>query len=297
MTRFENKLCPVCRTRFNEKADIVVCPECGTPHHRACYSIADKCAVSKLHGTGWSWNGALPDEETEMPPENPDTSGTEETAQPSEQDLPDFLNGAPYIFEERMLEEQFGIDNPFKELFNTFSDNEIGEDGVSMHELMAYSATSVFHYGKAFSSFRGLTDGRKHKAFFNFCSGVFAPIFQFYRRMNVFGILVLLVSILPALAAVIMPEQMTEPSFYSLVYGIRLAQLVITILLCVFGDYIYYRHCVKNIVRFRGSYEGDTKSDEYFMALYEMGRPTMAGGFLGVIALALAWGCFMALVS
>ena len=29
--------CPVCGDTFKEDDDIVVCPQCGAPYHRACY--------------------------------------------------------------------------------------------------------------------------------------------------------------------------------------------------------------------------------------------------------------------
>lgn len=296
MTRFENKLCPVCRIRFTEKSDIVVCPECGTPHHRACYLTENKCSLSELHASGWSWEGALPDEqsETSSEPKAEEKSVSDLFGEINEDENSEF---APYNREARMFEEQLGDENPFRELFRTLSDKEIGEDNVSMHELVAYSATSVYHYGKAFSAFRGLTDGKKHKVFFNFCGGVFAPIFQFYRKMNFFGLSVLIVLMVPSVLEVFMPEQFSGTTLYMIVYGVQVARILITILLCVFGDYIYYRHCVKNIVSFRGSYKGDTKSDEYFMELYELGRPTFLGGFVGLIALVFANICLMSLFS
>lgn len=43
--------CPVCNNTFTENDDVVVCPECGTPHHRECYKSAGKCFNENLHGT------------------------------------------------------------------------------------------------------------------------------------------------------------------------------------------------------------------------------------------------------
>ena len=65
MTRFENKLCPVCRRPFTENDDIVVCPVCGTPHHRACYNEKGGCGVEEWHASGFVWEGHLPGEEPE----------------------------------------------------------------------------------------------------------------------------------------------------------------------------------------------------------------------------------------
>jgi hypothetical protein len=43
--------CPVCKEKFDEESDAVVCPECGTPHHRECWKIQGECANSHLHGS------------------------------------------------------------------------------------------------------------------------------------------------------------------------------------------------------------------------------------------------------
>ncbi len=298
MSRFENKLCPVCRSRFTDKAEVVVCPVCGTPHHRACYNINGKCALEELHDKGWSWNGKLPDEvgetETAFAGEN---IGEQFDAHHAE-----YPGGTPnnggrprtlYEQEQKMFEDSFD-DDPLRELFGNFGSKEIGEDGVSMHELVAYSATSVYHYGKAFNLFRGISDGKKHIASFNFSSGIFAPVFQFYRRMNVFGVVTLILLLLPSVLYAVLPEQTIQENGMDIMYLLEFAALVFKGLLCVFGDYIYYRHCVKSIVRFRKSYDGDTKSDEYFMSLYENGKPTFAGGAIGCLALAFAQACILA---
>lgn len=34
---FTEYKCPVCDKQFKKGDDIVVCPECGAPHHRECY--------------------------------------------------------------------------------------------------------------------------------------------------------------------------------------------------------------------------------------------------------------------
>ncbi len=41
--------CPVCNEKFDENSDVVVCPECGTPHHRACWFEFGKCFNADHH--------------------------------------------------------------------------------------------------------------------------------------------------------------------------------------------------------------------------------------------------------
>lgn len=53
MFRYTNDSCPVCGLSFNENDDIVVCPECGTPHHRKCYFANNGCVNTQKHGDGF----------------------------------------------------------------------------------------------------------------------------------------------------------------------------------------------------------------------------------------------------
>lgn len=41
--------CPVCKKQFEKDDDIVVCPECGTPHHRECFEQTGHCFYEDRH--------------------------------------------------------------------------------------------------------------------------------------------------------------------------------------------------------------------------------------------------------
>ena len=47
--------CPVCNKQFKEGDDIVVCPECGTPHHRECYEQEEHCFYQDKHSQNFSF--------------------------------------------------------------------------------------------------------------------------------------------------------------------------------------------------------------------------------------------------
>ncbi len=47
--------CPVCDKYFHIGEDIVVCPECGTPHHRECYASIGECANNSKHEDGYDF--------------------------------------------------------------------------------------------------------------------------------------------------------------------------------------------------------------------------------------------------
>lgn len=48
---FKNYFCPVCNNKFTDDDDVVVCPECGTPHHRDCYFSNGGCFNADKHNS------------------------------------------------------------------------------------------------------------------------------------------------------------------------------------------------------------------------------------------------------
>ena len=52
----EGQSCPVCQKPFQKEDDIVVCPVCGAPHHRACYMETGHCHFEAAHGTPEQWS-------------------------------------------------------------------------------------------------------------------------------------------------------------------------------------------------------------------------------------------------
>lgn len=53
--KFKGCSCVGCNNIFEENDDAVVCPVCGSPHHRACWTEQGKCANSDLHKDGFVW--------------------------------------------------------------------------------------------------------------------------------------------------------------------------------------------------------------------------------------------------
>ena len=51
----EGSRCPVCEKPLTEQEDIVVCPACGAPHHRICWSGQGACFYQDKHGTEEEW--------------------------------------------------------------------------------------------------------------------------------------------------------------------------------------------------------------------------------------------------
>lgn len=47
--------CPACGEAMKDGDDIVVCPECATPHHRECWKKNGQCVNTALHSEGFVW--------------------------------------------------------------------------------------------------------------------------------------------------------------------------------------------------------------------------------------------------
>ena len=52
---FTEYKCPVCDKQFKKGDDVVVCPECGAPHHRECYEKEGHCHFADKHGADFSF--------------------------------------------------------------------------------------------------------------------------------------------------------------------------------------------------------------------------------------------------
>lgn len=65
MAEYTNLKCPVCGDAFAENDDIVVCPICGTPHHRECYAKNGKCANIAWHAENKIYNAQEEQEKIE----------------------------------------------------------------------------------------------------------------------------------------------------------------------------------------------------------------------------------------
>ena len=55
MKDYKKMACAACGMPFDDKSDIVVCPECGAPHHRECWKEIGHCACEEKHSDGYEW--------------------------------------------------------------------------------------------------------------------------------------------------------------------------------------------------------------------------------------------------
>ena len=68
MFNFKGCNCVACRQPLKPEDDIVVCPDCGAPYHRACYEKLGRCQFEAQHGPDFEWQPS-PEERPAPEPE------------------------------------------------------------------------------------------------------------------------------------------------------------------------------------------------------------------------------------
>lgn len=214
--------CPVCDKRFQDGDDIVVCPKCGAPYHRACYEIKNKCIFPELHKDGISWKEHMAKQNADKIAENADGDtiaclrcGHKNSKDsivcercgnflpsPESRKLPDYFG---QNFEDEEISD--GTDNDdFPP--NIFPGGNVGFtriahfpagvkkdddfDGVTGEELMSFVKANEMYYGPVFSNIRKKNTGR-----FNFATFFFFDVWYFFRKQYLKGILACLMTVLP----------------------------------------------------------------------------------------------------
>ena len=169
---FTKYQCPVCQEIFKDEDDVVVCPECGTPHHRECWFKDGKCFNHNLHGK----------EEIKPVPV------VEEEKKEEENKAPTFDSLLP----EELINKTFRI-NQVDENGNILHE-DVNPDDIMMEDVpLSYVHAAVGKnqpfYMAAFSMLQKSTKGIVWNV-----AGFFVPLaWSFYRKMyKLFGIILAL---------------------------------------------------------------------------------------------------------
>lgn len=163
--RYTNEECPICQSFFQENDDIVVCPLCGTPHHRECYNKNGECANNEKHRDGYRWESTATTQPTETPDEANEALPLDS---PLGNNINNSQNAPSTVF--------FGVgQNPF----NLYPKNL--DENVTTEEAAEFIQASPFKYLKKFFA---LKEGKRT---FNWAAFLFAPYWFFYRKLHKIG--------------------------------------------------------------------------------------------------------------
>ncbi|MBQ6624420.1 MAG: DUF2628 domain-containing protein [Clostridia bacterium] len=186
--RYENEKCVVCGELFKEGDKIVVCPDCGTPHHRECYENNGECACEKLHNDGYVWKKS-DDEILNQTNENPiSNDNNEKKICPfcgTENDKRAFVCvqcRAPLLEIEKQYQSQHIMIDGECVSTQEFIDSD---NTVNVGQASVYIKSNKERFIKSFLKAK-FTKGRQK---FNWAAFFFNPYWFFYRKMYAPGAL------------------------------------------------------------------------------------------------------------
>ena len=213
---FTEYKCPVCGEQFKTGDDVVVCPECGAPHHRECYEKEGPCHFADRHGDDFSFKKEQAEEADKQSEQN-DENGTVickrcGTENPKElfycsncgaplygnnEEAQNFgqnqNNGQPNPnFNQNQGTPPFGVPfgqaNPqmaaaFDPMAGMKSDEPLVDD-ITAGEAAKFIGKNTPYYLRVFSFIKKFKKSR-----FNFTAFILSGIYFLYRKMYALGIL------------------------------------------------------------------------------------------------------------
>ncbi len=191
--RYTGEKCPVCNEPFKADEDIVVCPLCGTPHHRECYKKNGECVNNEKHSEGYRWESL---DKSSPTPENAENPVPPFVAYTPQGEINSSRTAASTVF---WANQQNPFDAYPKEL----------ADGVSTEEVAEFVQMNAFKYLQNFFL------QRTGKKAFNWAAFFFAPYWFFYRKLYKLGAIFLTAILLVSVVFSFIPSvQQFNQDFY-----------------------------------------------------------------------------------
>ena len=201
---FENHVCHACGVPFKENDEIVVCPECGTPHHKACYFEKNECVHKKLHKDGYNYVPNIFEEKKLDVIIEEDVKKTEE------------VKGVFNVeYNSAEAENNKDIRNTIEELFKNI--NGKTTDQVLINNIpSSYFEHAVGKNQQYYMPRFFILERTGKKGLFNAVSFIFPFAWAIYRKM--YKLAVLVFCIYTALFGVLLAPFFTNEEFLDSVY-------------------------------------------------------------------------------
>jgi len=256
---FIDEECMVCKKKFVEDDDIVVCETCGTPYHRECYRQVEKCINAEYHEHGWTFS-----EKHRKPSDILQESSTK-----SQQLGIDSIQGSnsKYNASEDNYDKVISVSNDILNQVNLNPNEDCS--GVTLLEFYLYTkslfSTKKFHKASK----------EKSKNVFNIWAFLFSEYYMVSKNMYVPAVFTFLIDFVITVPFLIWssPDYIVNQVldvFGSTTFNIVLA--ISLVLLAVFRLFIgyktlplYFKGCVSNIKAIKHSMERRKLSNHDFL--------------------------------
>lgn len=277
MDEYTGKPCLICEKPFAEDDDIVVCPDCGTPYHRACWKETGRCVNTALHESGGSW---IKLRHAEMEKEH----AAEKQAEEAEQAAARERNGEPAMINATLYD---GVRlNPDDPTVGLDPNEQMEGDGVTIGEVAEFVNTNRFYYLPLFRLMK-----RTGKRFsFNLICLFFPELYFANRKMWAWTLISMLVNLslnLPATMVYMhdqmqmaLPVDVTTEAFGRIYSVCGIVSLAASVLFCLFANFLYYRFTVRQIKAIRKEASSEV---QYHHDLQQAGGTSMGNIFLALL--------------
>ncbi len=269
-------VCPICGKPLTEHDDIVVCPDCGTPHHRACWKAHGQCGCPERHSI------AQESPVESAAPESPEMPASEDTPDAQETKMqvcvycrtdnnPDarfchhcghpLMPSAPEMPGVRLLFDPLGGVNP-----------ETKIDDVPAKDIADVVGPRSSYYLPIFQRIAE----KKRPLPLNLTAMLFDIPWLFTRKMYLPAIGVTLLELAlsaPTIWATVVTflagEQLNfSNAFWFVYHACNVLQWVLRIALGLFGNTLYQSHCVEKARQLRLKHPDD---DSFRAAAHKKG--------------------------
>lgn len=192
--------CPNCGRYFHANDDVVVCPECGTPHHRECYNELGRCANYDKHKDGFDYQEEINAAENEsdgfITCKNCGTKNSESAffCTKCQTPLHEQKSNQGPAGETQNNSSPFGAspygaspqgNNPNVILFDPLAgispNSDLG-DGITAGETAKFVKQNTPYFVTVFNNIKNFSKSR-----YNFCAMLFSGGYLLYRKMYKIG--------------------------------------------------------------------------------------------------------------
>lgn len=195
MFDYAGNQCPYCSETFQKGDDVAVCPDCGTPHHRACYLEHKACANAEKHEADYDWRAdnihTQVSDTFSCPGCGNEIAAGTSVCESCGMDLAGQISPyAPTATPVARMNEPTQIPvSPFGNTFSqsagtpTFHAKEF--DGISVADWLKYIGNSAGYY----LTFFQIQDDTGRKTSFTFSAALFPWLYFLYRKLWAFAAL------------------------------------------------------------------------------------------------------------
>ena len=277
MINYQGKQCPICKRRFEEQDDIVVCPDCGTPYHRECYSINNKCIYENQHqllkerNDNISQSDAINDINKNTGKGDQEGVGEAsefivcprcEHSNPSGSAFCNkcgyFLNDPQEIIDEIPQNIKEGLPILFDPMGGVEPNEEV--DTVKFGDLAKMVKSNTPYY---MSVFKRIKDNNKSK--FNFSAFLFNGMWFLFRKQYKVGIpltvLHFVILFYTSLIQYIQDVSKIISNFSEILEILSLLQFAVMLFCGFFANKIYFKSCIEKVKKIKEDCKKDPSLD------------------------------------